>query len=408
MTHAVSGCPVCCPYRASLLTGQRPLTHGIFLNDLSLRPDSVTLGEVFKKAGYDTAYIGKWHLDGHGRLNFIPRERRHGFDYWKVMECTHQYNDSAFYGDTPEKQKWEGYDALAQTRDAQEYLRAHAGGAKPLLLILSWGPPHNPYEAAPGQFRRLYDPAKLKLRANVPAAVEQQARKDLAGYYAHCSALDQCLGQLWQTLADTGLERNTIFVFTSDHGDMLGSQGTARKQRPWDESIRVPSLWHFPAVLGREERQSTALINAEDVMPTLLGLCGVKIPKTVEGYDYSKHLRTGKGPLPEAALITCVAPFGEWLRGQGGREYRGIRTARYTYVQDLNGPWLLYDNQQDPFQLTNVCNRREAVTLQKKLAGLLKEKLRQTGDRFLPGEDYIKKRGYKIDANGRTGALLQR
>ena len=93
-TTAVSTCPVSTPYRASLMTGQYPLTNGLFLNDLCLSNKAMSIAEAYKAAGYDTAYIGKWHLDGHGRDRYIPPERRHGFDYWKVLECTHNYNNS--------------------------------------------------------------------------------------------------------------------------------------------------------------------------------------------------------------------------------------------------------------------------------------------------------------------------
>ncbi len=91
-THAVSGCPVCCPYRATLMTGRRPLTHGVFLNDVQLPDDEVAIAELFAAQGYKTAYIGKWHLDGHGRSAYIPPERRQGFQYFKALECTHNYN----------------------------------------------------------------------------------------------------------------------------------------------------------------------------------------------------------------------------------------------------------------------------------------------------------------------------
>lgn len=86
-THAVSGCPVCSPARASLLTGQNPLTHGVFVNDVQLSNQAISIAEAFEQGGYDTAYIGKWHIDGRGRRNHIPPERRQGFDYWKVLEC---------------------------------------------------------------------------------------------------------------------------------------------------------------------------------------------------------------------------------------------------------------------------------------------------------------------------------
>ena len=84
----------------------------------------MSIADAFTRAGYDTAYIGKWHLDGHGRSSYIPPERRQGFDYWKVLECTHDYNRSYYYaGIDSEKKMWEGYDAQAQTRDAQAYIR---------------------------------------------------------------------------------------------------------------------------------------------------------------------------------------------------------------------------------------------------------------------------------------------
>ena len=98
---AISGVSVCCPARASIMTGQRALTHGVFLNDVPLNPEAVTFAKVLKQAGYDTGYIGKWHLNGDGRSEFIPRERRQGFDYWKALECTHAYNHSFYYADEP-------------------------------------------------------------------------------------------------------------------------------------------------------------------------------------------------------------------------------------------------------------------------------------------------------------------
>jgi arylsulfatase A-like enzyme len=424
--NTVAGVPVCCPTRASIMTGQRATTHGVFLNDAPLSTNATTLADVLRAAGYATSYIGKWHLDGPERSAFIPPERHHGFDYWKALQCSHVYNHSFYYGDTPELLKWDGYDAIAQTRDAQQFLRAHTNSKKPFLLFLAWGPPHDPYETAPAQYRAMFLPGKLQLRKNVPFAAEHRARKDLAGYYAHCAALDDCVGQLLSTLQETGLDRNTIVLFTSDHGDMLGSHGMHDKQKPYDESVRVPFLIRLPKTLGATSRKLDAPINSEDIMPTLLGLCGLPSPKSVEGIDFSDYIRGALGlPLPVrrgegrgegfvqrvggegkkdpsdgAALIACIAPFGEWTRHHGGREFRGIRTTRYTYVRDLNGPWLFFDNKNDPYQLDNLAGSPRAAKRQAELEATLQRKLQVARDSFLPAADYIRQWNYTVDSTG--------
>ncbi|MDB6031366.1 MAG: arylsulfatase [Verrucomicrobiales bacterium] len=400
-TQAVSGLPVCSPTRASLLTGQRPQTHGVFLNDVPLSTNAVTLAKIYKAAGYETACIGKWHIDGHGsRSAFIPRERRQGFDYWKVLECSHEYNNSAYYADGPTKLKWPGYDAIAQTHDAESWLRERGKSKKPFLLWLAWGPPHNPYETAPLQYRAMYSPEKIKLHPNVPASAQARARKELAGYYAHCTALDDCFADLLRTLDETGLATNTIVVFTSDHGDMLWSHDQQRKQRPWEESARIPMLFRLPGALGLKPQRLAAAINSEDVMPTLLSLCGHPIPKTVEGLDFTAAMRGEPDPSGGGTIIRCISPFGEFVRQRGGREYRVLRTAKYTYARDLKGPWLLYDNEADPYQINNLVAKEEYATLQAKLDITLRKKLVEQHDDFRPGPEYIRKWGYSVDAEG--------
>jgi arylsulfatase A-like enzyme len=398
--NAISGMPVCCPARASLMTGQRPLTTGVFMNDVPLNPNAISISEVLGGVGYDTAYIGKWHLNSNGRSRFIPRERRQGFDYWKALECTHDYNRSHYYADGPEILTWNGYDAMAQTQDAAEYVRAHAKSQKPFFLFLAWGPPHDPYTTAPEKYRALYSPEKIRLPSNVPETMRDNARRLLAGYYAHCTALDDCIGTLLNTLRESDLDQNTILIFTSDHGDMLGSHGGRNKQQPYDESIRVPLLIRWPAGLGARGRKLDALINSEDMMPTILGLCRVAIPQTVEGLDYSGYIHGGKNPSEGATLLSCVAPFGQWTRKLGGREYRGIRTLRYTYVRDLSGPWLLFDNRKDPGQTNNLVGRPGSARLQRYLGPILSRKLAEAHDPFLPAQEYIRKWGYTVDAGG--------
>lgn len=126
------------------------------------------MAQIFKEAGYDTGYIGKWHLDGHGRDAYIPKDRRQGFDYWKVLECTHEYNESFYYaGDDPTIRTWDGYDAYAQTADGQTYIRAHATGDKPFLLVMAYGGPHFLHQTAPKELKKMYPPDSIKLRPNV-------------------------------------------------------------------------------------------------------------------------------------------------------------------------------------------------------------------------------------------------
>lgn len=407
-TNAISGCPVCCPYRASLITGQYPLTHGVFYNDKPLNPEANSIAKIYKNAGYETGYIGKWHLNGHqpgeetfeARLKYIPKKRRQGFDFWQVLECTHDYNNSFYYeGDFTERKTWPEYDAIAQTKSAVNYIAEKAKGNKPFLLMLSWGPPHEPYNTAPERYRAMFSAEGIEVRANVPEELREKARNDLAGYYAHIAALDDCMKQLLDEIENAGIEDNTIFVFTSDHGDMLYSHGNVKKQQPWDESIKVPFLLRFPRKYGYNQKVIEAPINTPDILPTLLGLSGIQIPESIQGNDYLKVISGEEEPGAEGVLIQCAVPFHQWNYEKGGREYRGVRTNRYTYVRDLNGPWLLYDNLIDPYQMSNLIGTDEYIFIQSDLENQLQKLLEETNDEFLPGNQYMKMWNYAWDRN---------
>ena len=140
----------------------------------------------------------------------------------------------------------------------------------------------------------------IEVRPNVPEELREKAREDIAGYYAHMAALDDCMKDLLAAIKENGIEDNTIFVFTSDHGDMLYSHGNVKKQQPWDESLLVPFILRYPEKLGTCEKTIEMPINTPDILPTLLGLSGIEIPETVEGTDYSKVISGEEKPTNES------------------------------------------------------------------------------------------------------------
>lgn len=397
---AVSATPVCTPARASLLTGLLPHHHRLVCNDAPLDPELPSLGKAFAAAGYATAWIGKWHVDGHGRGRYIPRARRHGFAHFAALECTHAYNDSRYFlNDDEQPQTWTGYDAEAQTAHACQWLRDQPVDT-PCCLVLSWGPPHSPYGSAPAADRASYCAERLAVSDNVPARCRDDAARDLAGYYAHCSALDRCFGHVLDALEASGRSRNAVVVFTSDHGDLIGSHGLWDKQGPWDESIRIPCLIRGP---GLSAGRNGTVLNHADHLPTLAGLCGVALAGPVDGRDCSAHLRAGTVPTVNQSLVAAYHTFGNWPRQSArvealyrARCYRGLRTARYLYCEDHAGPWLLYDLNADPSQQRNLVDEASTAEVADELRQRLHQHLDTLDDEFLVDGGYAQRFGYAI------------
>ena len=399
-TNAISICPVSAPFRSMLLTGKYVLKNGMFMNDAKLDTDTESFARLFKQQGYNTAYIGKWHLDGNCRSAFIPKERRQGFDYWKVLECSHSYDNSNYWGNDDKLHTWDGYDAEAQTKDAIAYIEEQSKSKKPFCLILSWGPPHAPYNTAPKEFQSLYENIDIKLRPNVPKELAEETKAILKGYYAHCSALDSYIRQLQDAIKRSNIEDNTIFVFTSDHGDMINSHGQMGKQKIYEESAKVPFIIKYPSLFGNEGKKSDFLLNTLDILPTILGMSGIKVPVGLDGENITDIILGKKKDDRKAALVICVQPFGNFSKSQGGREYRGIITKKFTYAKDLSGDWLLFDNVVDPYQLNNLIKDSSYKSTSKKLEKLLSNELNRFDDKFLPGSFYVKKWGLKVNSDG--------
>ncbi|WP_430932113.1 sulfatase family protein [Saccharicrinis sp. 156] len=395
--NAVSVCPVCTPYRASLLTGKYPTSTGMFLNDLYLPEEELCMAEIFKSAGYNTAYLGKWHLDGHGRFKNVQPERRQGFDYWKALECSHEYNNMAYYeNDSPEIKYWDGYSPFAISKEAQNYIDEHAQDENPFLLFVSIAAPHFPHHSAPEEYKALYPEDAIKVSPNVPAELHARIKKELNGYYAHCTAVDKAIGDLLDKLEKADVMENTIVVFTSDHGEMMGSHGNRpkSKQVAWDESTRVPFLIKTPFNTDDGEVVN-APITTPDILPTLLGLANVDIPQTIEGENISELVKSPDSEVDRSVLFMNVCPFGNEYKFD---EYRGIRTKQYTYVSSPEGAIMLFDDIKDPEQLNNLANKEEFAKVQQSLTKKLQKELKEIGDEnFQKREYYLDKWNLKLN-----------
>lgn len=389
-THACANCPLCTPSRGTMLTGRYPLSHRAADNSLPLPQAQRTFGEILSDAGWETGYIGKWHLDGIPSDRFTPQgPRRHGFRYWAVWNCAHDYFRGQLYLDAPEPLELPGYEPDAQTDLAIDFIQRHQD--KPFALFLSWGPPHQPYEQVPETYRRIYEPGALTL----PPNVERPNLRVIADYYAAVTALDWNVGRLLDALSQCDLERRTIVVFTSDHGDMLFSHGEQQKQKPWEESISVPLIVRYPGVVPGG-CTSRVLFSSVDLLPSLLGLLGVSVDAGVEGTDLSAILRGASERGPSSALIGMPIPSREPPNAIGYGEWRGVRTHRYTYARGLADRWgVLYDNEADPYQIRNVFDEPPWRATQRELEDELQMWLHRTGDEFLPWPEHIRRLGLR-------------
>lgn len=419
--QAVSCMPVCSAYRASLWTGRHTTSTGMVINELRMNPNHECLAHVMTKAGYDTGYIGKWHLYANQLGNhldpkhsFVPRgPHRLGFDgYWAAYGFHHvYYGDGAYYHEeTPEKIHFgKGvYEPDGQTDLAIKYLNEHAKSDRPFMLVLSVGTPHSPWNDnnAPKEeierFRGVEFPVPPNHSSEFDPYGDNWARssckvediqREKRSYYAMISNLDKNVGRLMDAMEKAGIADDTIFVFTSDHGECFGSHGRRAKNVFYEEAARVPFLMSYPRKI-KPGSVSDACLSTVDIMPTLLGLCGLgdRIPREVEGDDLS-HLALGKdGPEPEAALLMNTGACAAW---EDGHEWRALRDERFTYAvyrggEKLPRKELLFDNVADPYQMKNLIDDPEHKETADKFRTMLKDRMADLQDTFEASSYYRK------------------
>lgn len=340
--NAFTPFPICTPARATAWTGVYPHAHAIV--DCCYNIDyafdeadvSVLLFDLMKEAGYDTAYIGKWHL-GDGKPKSI--------DVWNAFNSLggHWVDGRQSFQDGV-------YKADVQTQNAVAYLRTRAANAKPFLLVQSYYPPHDPF-TAPAEF---YAPYRGK---GVP----------FAGYYAAVSALDHYVGEMVAALRDTGLDRRTIVIFCSDHGEtFLYRGGTDHKATGHEDSIRIPLILWGPEYVPAGMRLAGAA-GLQDIVPTVLDYAGAPIPAHVQG-ESLKHQIAGAAPRTiqyienttdhrtdeELAAMFSTRFNGRAHLGEKRIEQRAIWTPDWKLVLSDDGKHLLYDLIADPEEELNI------------------------------------------------------
>jgi len=392
--NCLSTSPICIPYRGMLMTGLWPHRSSCISNDYFGNPkviglEAPTIAQIFKKAGYVTGYVGKWHLTNETVYTA-------GFDCFKHW----LYGDNHWktpVQDVPSREPFkdqEGYNAIGMTDQALEFLKSRAKADQPFLLMLSLNPPHYRWDDAPEEFVKLYPQDKLPFRPNVTADRYKQGNelRDYQHYHAHITAVDRELGRLMDALKTLGLEDDTVLIYTSDHGSSFGSNGVGSKGNPFDEAVRVPFIVRWPGHVPAK-RIADHNVGTIDLYPTLCGLAGITPPAECSGQDFSPVMLGRPGPDPASQFILVNNFQRNYFRTQldpSGPNifypYRGVRTKRYTYVVYATGEWLLFDNKEDPYQMHNLISDPAHAEVKTELAKELKAWLAKAEDPYIPAE----------------------
>lgn len=388
VTHAFTPQPVCAPARAALQTGRYPTASGVYRNDRVLPADAQTLAHHFASAGYDTAYIGKWHLAG-CRTDPVPPQLRGGYRHWlagDVVELMSDAYDARLFDGDGNLNRLPGYRTDAYVDGAIRYLSAAAAGERPFFLFLSVIEPHHQnsrddYPAPTGYAQRYagnpWMPGDL-------AALGGSAAAHLPGYCGMVKRVDEAFGRLLDALCSLGLRDNTVVAFTSDHGCHFKTRNGEYKRSAHEASIRVPLVLDGPGFRG--VGPISELTSVMDLPPTLLDAAGLPVPEQLHGRSF----------LPARTVPRQASGRGDgevFVQISESQVGRAIRTRRWKYsvaaphadgwddpgadeyVEDL-----LYDLDADPHELTNLAGHPEYVDVAADLRGRLLARMTAVGE----------------------------
>ena len=336
--------PVCSPSRASLLTGQYPDLAGVPgvirthpENSWGwLSPGAEMLPTRLKKAGYQTAIVGKWHLglEAPDTPNDRGFDLFHGFlgdmmdDYYH-----HRRHDRNYMRLNRRTIEPEGHATDLFTRWAIDYLRSRRGNQAPFFLYLAYNAPHDPIQPPPEWLARVTsrEPGIGEKRARLVALIEQ---------------MDDGIGQVLMALRARGLDRDTLIIFTSDNGGLLsvgGTNGSLRggKQDLYEGGIRVPMIAAWPGRIPAGSQSGRVALHM-DLYATICEAAGLRVGPRIDGRSILPALRGENQPEAARDLF--------WMRREGGTKYRG-----QDYYAVRRGPWkMLHNAPFEPLQLFNL------------------------------------------------------
>ncbi len=416
-TNAWSTYPLCTPYRGMLQTGRYPTHSGIFCNwtETNTKLNRRSLAHAFAGAGYQTGFIGKWHLAAGARKfedlyvdpyngdyakraadgdpfpnpEFVPPgPARLGYQHWEAYNFHVSFNNYWFYRDEPEKIFSDKYETDTETDQAIAYMDKHKGDSQPFFLMVAPHPPHNPFRAShnpPGYLEQI--PEEPHYSPNVP---EDHPRRtdpfEYRCYLAMCKNVDDNVGRILDYLDTSGLTDDTIVVFTSDHGDQHGSHNRINKMAPYNESVNVPLIVRWPGRVPAGSIREDSYTGL-DHFPTLCALAGVSAPDDLDGVDMSNAVLGGGVVDRPPALMMNYSSHWDYFQTQTlWPEWRAARDPRYSYVRWLSGEEELYDNSADPYQMRNLAkdDLPRMNAMREQMRGLLAD----AHDEFLPGTAY--------------------